>query len=460
MKIKIDSQIKIENPTKEIKDFCKNNLEITNPEIAKKEKMGFYVAKNIPKKLKMYSKNGNTYVLPIGEINNIWKIHPNNADYEINFGKHEKLDFPKNTLKLYDYQEKAVKEMIKAKRGILSSKCGSGKSIMALEIIRRIGYKALIICEKKEILNQFVDYCTNVFNMKKGDYGTIQAGTVEIGTFITIALRQTLAKIDLLEYKFEWGTIVVDEGQNVGGSVTKCTQYSKILNNLAAQHRFAVSATAYRTDGLTRCMYSLLNTVKYEIPESAIENKVIKANIIKIDTNYEMSDACLTRDGTLNYITMRNEIVLNRERNEFILEFLKQNKEHYCLVLSDRLDNLEMLYKALNEGCFINGSMTTKKAKEEREQAIIKMRNKEEHFLFATYSLAREGLDIKPLDRLFLITPTKNRITLIQSIGRVERQDEGKETPLVYDFVDKDIFYQKAFKSRKTTYRKNGNIIL
>ena len=88
------------------------------------------------------------------------------------------------------------------------------------------------------------------------------------------------------------------------------------------------------------------------------------------------------------------------------------------------------------------------------------MRNKEEHFLFATYSLAREGLDIKPLDRLFLITPTKNRITLIQSIGRVERQDEGKETPLVYDFVDKDIFYQKAFKSRKTTYRKNGNIIL
>ena len=64
-------------------------------------------------------------------------------------------------------------------------------------------------------------------------------------------------------------------GQNVGGSVTKCTQYSKILNNLAAEYRFAVSATAYRVDGLTRCMYSLLNTVKHEIPEEAVRRRLI-----------------------------------------------------------------------------------------------------------------------------------------------------------------------------------------
>lgn len=39
------------------------------------------------------------------------------------------------------------------------------------------------------------------------------------------------------------GTIVVDEAQNVGGSVTKCTQYSKILNNLASKYRYGISAT-------------------------------------------------------------------------------------------------------------------------------------------------------------------------------------------------------------------------
>ena len=77
-------------------------------------------------------------------------------------------------------------------------------------------------------------------------------------------------------------------GQNVGGSVTKCTQYSKILNNLSAEYRFAVSATAYRVDGLTRCMYSLLNTIKYEIPEEAVEDKIIKAEVQPILTDYEI----------------------------------------------------------------------------------------------------------------------------------------------------------------------------
>lgn len=210
MKIKVDSIIQITNPTQEIKDYIKKELSIPNPEIQKKQYMGFWTG-NLPKYIKMYSINGNDYILPIGEINNVWNLHPIKEDYEWNFGKHEKLKFPENNLKLYDYQEKAIEIMIKEKRGILASKCGSGKSIMLLEIIKRIGYKALIICEKKEILQQFVDYLKNNFGMKKGEYGTILEGKVEIGKFVTIALRQTLARIDLTPYKFEFGFIGVDE---------------------------------------------------------------------------------------------------------------------------------------------------------------------------------------------------------------------------------------------------------
>jgi len=104
--------------------------------------------------------------------------------------------------------------------------------------------------------------------------------------------------------------------------------------------------------------------------------------------------------------------------------------------------------------------MISKKAKEERQKAVEKMRNKEEHYLFATYSLAREGLDIKPLNRLFLVAPTKNKISIIQSVGRIERKAEGKKDAKVYDFVDNDIYFDKAWKDRKTIYKKNGNIII
>lgn len=210
MKIKIDSRIYIMNPTSEMEKYILKELSIKNPEIQKKKAMGFSTY-GIVDKINMYAKNGKDYIIPIGEIDNVWKIHPYKDDYEINFGKHEKIQFPNNILKLYEYQEEAVSKMVKAKRGILSSKCGSGKSIMALEIIKRIGYKALIICEKKEILNQFIDYLKNTFNMEKGQYGEIKEGKVELGSLVTVALRQTLAKIDLTQYKFEWGTIVVDE---------------------------------------------------------------------------------------------------------------------------------------------------------------------------------------------------------------------------------------------------------
>lgn len=330
---------------------------------------------------------------------------------------------------------------------------------MALEIIRRIGHKALIICEKKEILQQFIGYLKDVFNMQLGEYGTIQEGKVEIGSLVTVALRQTLARIDLTPYKFEWGTIVVDECQNVGGSVTKCTQYSKILNNLAAKYRYGISATGYRVDGLTRFMYSLLNTIKYEIPEEAISDKIIKAKIKPIRTPFKIPIEATKWDGTLNYTALPSILATNEPRNNLIVDLLNKEKDNYCLILSDRLEGLELLHNEIG-GVFINGNMTSKKAKQERQEAIERMRNKEEHFLFATYSLAKEGLDIKPLNRVFLIAPTKNKIVLIQSVGRIERKDDNKDTPIVYDLIDNDKYFEDAWKKRKTIYKKNGNMIL
>lgn len=459
MRIKVDSQITIINPNKDIIDYCKKELIIKNPEIQKKQAMGFWTG-NLPKEIKMYSKNEKNYILPIGCIDDVWNLHPIKEDYEINFRKHKKLNFPENKIKPYEYQEKAIQTMIKVKRGILNARCGSGKSIMAIEIIRRIGYKALIICHTKELLNQFKDYLVNDLGLQKGEYGIIASGKVEIGEYITIALRQTLVNTDLLNYKYEWGTIVVDECHNIAGNITYVSQYQKILSNLAAEYRYGLTATAFRGDGLTKCMFALTNKVKYIVEEKDIANKIIKAEIQPIYTDYEIPYNAQKTDGTLDYVKMPTLLSEDTNRNKLILDLLKENKNQYCLILSDRLVGLQYLHNQLGQGLIIDGSQTTKKAKKEREEAIEKMRNKGEHYLFATLQLAREGLDIKPLNRLFLIAPTKNKAVLIQAVGRIERKDENKKTPIVYDFVDKDLYYQKAFKSRKTIYKKNGNKIL
>jgi len=145
----------------------------------------------------------------------------------------------------------------------------------------------------------------------------------------------------------------------------------------------------YRVDGLTRFMYSLLNTVKYTIPEEAISDKIIKASVKPIHTNYEIKRDSLKYDGTLNYTILPTNLATDDSRNKLIIDLLKQEKDNYCLILSDRLEGLEILHKAVG-GLFINGKMVSKKVKQEREEAIEKMRNKQEHYLFASFSLARE----------------------------------------------------------------------
>lgn len=104
----------------------------------------------------------------------------------------------------------------------------------------------------------------------------------------------------------------------------------------------------------------------------------------------------------------------------------------------------------------ISGKMTSKKGKVEREQAIEDMRTGRKNLLFATYALAKEGLDIPRLDRLFLTTPQKDYAVVAQSIGRIARTFEGKGNPIVYDFVDNIGYCAKAYKKRCATYRKKG----
>ena len=105
----------------------------------------------------------------------------------------------------------------------------------------------------------------------------------------------------------------------------------------------------------------------------------------------------------------------------------------------------------------IDGKMTSKAEKRIRETALEQMRTGEKQYLFATYALAKEGLDIPRLDRLFLATPVKYHAVVVQSIGRIARTFPGKEAPIAYDFVDNRIPYcMKAWKERYKHYRKVG----
>lgn len=456
MQVTISNNIKIQNPTPEIIEWCKQNLVIDNHEYAKKARMGFWVG-NTPRTLSLYEVHGDTYILPYGTLREIQPIIKG-ITITSEFKPYETIDYG-TPIPLYDYQEKAVRMAKQACYGILQSKAGSGKTQMGIALIQQYGRRALWVTHTLDLLRQSRDRA--LLYTDKDLLGTITEGKVNIGKGITFATVQTLSKLDLSQYKDMWDVIIVDECHRVAGSPTQLSMFSKVLNSLSARHKYGLSATVHRADGMIKATFALIGDVVYTVPDEAIADKVMRVGIKPIGTGVKISRECLNTDGTLNYTRLINYLCECSTRNILIRDSIINDSDKSCLILSDRLCHLETLLNLLppmlkDKAVMISGKMTSKTGKAEREKAIEDMREGKKKYLFATYSLAREGLDIPRLERLFMATPVKDYAVVTQAIGRIARVSEGKENPICYDFVDTIGYTEKMFKQRLRHYKKGG----
>jgi superfamily II DNA or RNA helicase len=237
--------------------------------------------------------------------------------------------------------------------------------------------------------------------------------------------------------------------------------FAKVLNSLAARHKFGLSATVHRADGMIKATFALLGDIVYSVPESEVAHKTMRVGIKSIATGVKLTRECLNTDGTKNYTKIINYLANNVHRNTLIRNYILGESDKSWLVLSDRLEQLETLMNLLpshlrDKAVMISGNMTTKKGKAEREKALEDMRNSDKKYLFATYSLAAEGMDIPNLERLAMATPIKDYARVVQSIGRIARTYPSKANPICYDFVDAMDYTEKLFKHRLRHYRKGG----
>ena len=454
----IANRIFITDPDDAVKQWVADNLKFPNPEYEKKQRMGFWLGRT-PKELRLYEWNGNTLIVPFGvcrELMPLLKGTPVSCD----FRQDSVIDYGGKEMGLYDYQKIAVDKMIAAKYGILKSKPGSGKTQMGIAMIKAHRRRALWLCHTQDLLKQSLDRARQYID--ESLIGTITEGKVNVGVGVTFATVQTMANLELTQYRDYWDVVIVDECHRVSSSATTFTRYEKVLNHLAARHKFGLSATPERSDGLIRATFALLGNIAYEVPEEAVASRVMGFKVRKIGTDTEITDDCLNTDGTINYVKLIEHLTTDKERNKLIAKCIMDAKGHSCLILSDRLAQLEAIrnmlpYEMQEESAYIDGKMQSKKAKADRERAIEDMRTGKKKYLFASYSLAKEGLDVPPLDRLFLASPCKYSAIITQAVGRIRRTAEGKETPVVYDFVDEEIgFCIGAWKKRCTSYRKMG----
>lgn len=456
MYIKISNVITVYEPTKEFKEWCKSTLMIPNPEYQKRAKLGLWLG-NTPPKLALYKKVGNNYQLPYGLIVSM--------PYVFDFEEIIYDTVPCSNLKypfevpLYDYQKEAVKTMLTFSAGILESPAGSGKTQMGIAMIIENKSRALWLTHTKDLLNQSLQRAKQYVPSEW--LGTITEGSVNVGQAITFATVQTMSKLDLSQYADNWDMVIVDECHRCSGTPTQVKQFYKVLNALKASSKYGLSATVHRADGMIKSTYALLGEVIYSVPSEAVSSTVLPVTIQPTVVPFHESNDCYNTDGTINFSGLISHLCEDDERNQKIIEDLMENQGQASLILSDRVNHLENLMENLpinmkKDAVIIHGKMTGKQGKKDREKALEDMRTGEKRYLFATYALAKEGLDIPCLNRLYMTTPKRDETVITQSIGRIARTFQNKQSPICYDYVDNMPYLQRVFKKRRTIYRKNN----
>ena len=454
MQVTISNEIYITNPTPEVVQWARENLVMPNPEYAKKQRMGLWTG-NMEKQLYLFYVDGDMIALPCGTGKQIRKYLTGSVMHQ-DLANNGIIAYP-GEVPLYDYQELAVSAMKKAGCGILQSPCGSGKTQMGIALAARLQRKTLWLTHTQDLLCQSYDRAREYFPDEI--LGKITDGKVHIGSHLTFATVQTLSKQDLTKYKYAWDAVIVDECHRVSGTPASMKMFYRVISSLAARYKYGLSATVHRADGLIKSTFAALGDVQYQVLDESVAEKTMQVTVKRRSTKIRVDRCCLDTDGTMVYSKLIPYLTGSRSRNELIISDLEKNAVCYNLILSDRLEHLQVLMQMLSEenrpfAVMIDGKMTSKKAKAARIQAIEDMRSGRKHFLFASFSLAKEGLDIPRLDRLYLTTPKKDYAVVTQSIGRIARIFQGKTDAVCYDYVDEIQFCENQYKRRKTSYRK------
>lgn len=455
----VNSRLHIKNYTKDMLEWAKEKLIFNNPKYIKAEALGKWTG-NIERYIYMYEIRNNVLILPFGCFKDFYLKFKNDLSLVKSLIAPTRGVNYSSNINLYPYQETAVKRLISAKNGILVSPCGSGKTIMGLETVARLGLKTLWVAHTNDLVRQAMDRAKENFDLYFTKYGTISQGKVKIGD-ITFATAQTLCNLDLPLYKDEFDVIVIDECHHIYKGDNSLAMYYKILNNLSARYRFGLTATPKRADGLERCMFALLGDIVHTIPKEEVKKFTCTVRVEKRETGYKPDlDVILAGDGTIVYSDLIKDLTSDRKRNEKIAEDIKalinSDETARILVLSDRVEHLSTLREMLS-GYKVRQLMAlsnSKKAREERRQALVDLNNGEINIVLATYQLAREGLDIPKLNYVVFASPQKDETTVTQSAGRVGRKSDGKEYGTVIDYVDDFGMLRGFSKKRNSVYKK------
>ena len=324
-------------------------------------------------------------------------------------------------VKLRDYQEEAVRQILQHDMGVLYAATGAGKTHMAAAIIAHRAIRTLFLVHTKDLLWQTKDRFEKVLGIKVGVVGD---GEFEIGNVI-VATIQTLHKAPPQALQFEVDQIIQDETHHIPAD----TFYS-VTARFDADYVHGLSATPYRSDGADMMIEAAAGPIRSKV---TVSDLIVKGYLAKPVIRFIPIQEKTSYSAAMRYMVIRKHLVEHAVRNQVIADTARQfaSEGKSVLVAVNQVKHAEILRSVFSRTdtpvVILDGSVHSMA----RKKMLKDLQEKKTKIIIST--LMKEGVDVPSLD---VVINAAGGSDIMQLIGRALRISDGKDVATIVDFID------------------------
>lgn len=364
--------------------------------------------------------------------------HPHFREIEDYLPQQRGKSFDGAKLELKEHQLEALQalETMRSKNesiALLYHATGTGKTVTAVMDAKRCGGRVLFLAHTQELVNQAYNTFKSLWpEVTVGRYveAIKEAGMhVVCGSIQSVALHLENFRDDYFDY------LIIDEAHHASADT-----YQKVLSYFKPKFTLGLTATPERTDDNRVILDIFKNTAhKLNIQTAVKIGELVPVRCIRIHTNIDLTKV---RFNSVQYnIRDLESKIYVPERNQLIVNtWLKYVKNKLTVVFCASVKHAEQIALLFEnagiKAAAISGNMKQSERKEFQEKFV----NRQIQVLCAC-DMLNEGWDCPEIEVLFMARPTMSKLLYTQQLGRGMRLCTGKDSLMVFDFVDNATQY-------------------
>ena len=373
---------------------------------------------------------------------------------------------------LRESQIPAAETMLENETGILHAATAFGKTVVCCDMIARRGISTLILVDRADLMNQWIkrleefldideelpEYQTKTGRTRKRKslIGNLQGAHDTLTGIVDVAMIRSLKKKDGFHPKLkEYAQVYFDECHHAASDSA-----IEVLQEINAKYVYGVTATPKRGDGKEKINEFLLGPIRYRFTakDRAEEQNINHLVYPRFTRTVKPHHLSKTPYGNDAYELIRNNDVRDEQIIRDVADCVQAGRTPVVLTkYVDHANKLsERLKKYADRLILLTGTNGTK-ARRAQVKELNEVDDSDSLILVGTGSLLGEGFDFPRLDTLFMATPVSGENVVEQYVGRLNRDYDGKENVIVYDYVDSHIpKFDKMYSARLKAYKKIG----